>query len=74
MHFSVKIAYLWVVFSPRRRLVAKNLMRHLGKEIFRTFRISNQIFGSSNRSRDIQRSLDTTFGENLNFMDEYLEN
>ena len=47
------------------------------KEIFCRFRISNQIFGSIYGSRDIERSLDTTlavFGENLNFMDEYLEN
>ena len=52
-------------------------MRHTGKEIFCRFRISNQIFGSIYGSRDIERSLDTTlavFGENLNFMDEYLEN
>ena len=56
----MKIAYLWVEFSPRRRQVGKNLMRPSGKEIFRGFRISNQIFGSYNRSRDIERSLDTT--------------
>ena len=52
-------------------------MRRTGKEIFCRFRISNQIFGSNYGSRDIQRSLDTTFavfGENLNFMDDYLEN
>ena len=55
----LKIAYLWVEFSPRRRQVGKNLMRPSGKEIFRRFRISNQIFGSYNRSRDIERSLDT---------------
>ena len=44
------------------------------KVIFRRFRISNQIFHSIYRSRDIARSLDTTFGPNLTFMDEYLEN
>ena len=52
-------------------------MRHPGKEIFCRFRISNQIFRSIYGSRDIARSLDTTlavFGENLDFMDEYLEN
>ena len=56
----MKIAYLWVEFSPRRRQVGKNLMRPSGKEIFRRFRVSNRSFGSSNRSRDIERSLDTT--------------
>ena len=72
-----KIAYLWAKFSPRRRQVGQNLMRWLGKEIFRRFRISNQIFHTIYDSRDIERSLDPTlavFGENLNFMDEYLEN
>ena len=52
-------------------------MGHPGKEIFCRFRISNQIFRSIYGSRDIERSLDPTFavfGENLNFMDEYLEN
>ena len=52
-------------------------MRHSGKEIFCRFRISNQIFNSNYGSRDIERSLDPTlgiFGQNLNFMDEYLEN
>ena len=51
-------------------------MRRTGKEIFCRFRISNQIFGSIYGSRDIERSLDTTFavfGQNLTFMDEYLE-
>ena len=74
--FKVKIAYLWVEFSPRRRQVGQNLMRRLGKEIFRTFRISNQIFHSIYGSRDIERSLDTTmavFGENLNFMDLFMD-
>ena len=72
-----KIAYLWGKFSPRRRQVGQNLMRWLGKEIFHRFRISNQIFHTIYDSRDIERSLDPTlavFGENLNFMDEYLEN
>ena len=49
-------------------------MRVVRKVIFRRFRISNQIFNSIYRSRDIARSLDTTFGPNLTFMDEYLEN
>ena len=52
-------------------------MRRTGKEIYRRFRISNQIFGSIYGSGDIARSLDTTFGifgQNLNFVDEYLEN
>ena len=73
----MKIGRLWVKFSPWRRRVGKNLMRHPGKEIFRRFRISNQIFGSIYGSRDIERSLDPTFavfGRNRNFMDEYLEN
>ena len=52
-------------------------MRRTGKEIFCRFRISNQIFGSIYGSRDIERSLDPTlavFGQNRNFVDEYLEN
>ena len=52
-------------------------MRYGGKRIYRRFRISNQIFGSIYGSRDIERSLDPTlavFGQNRNFMDEYLEN
>ena len=55
-------------------------MGRTGKEIYRRFRISNQIFASIYRSRDIARSLDTTFpvfGKNhnyFNFVDGYLEN
>ena len=49
-------------------------MRVVRKVIFRRFRISNQIFNSIYRYRDIARSLDTTFGPNLTFRDEYLEN
>ena len=49
-------------------------MRVVRKVIFRRFRISNQIFHSIYRSRDIARSLDTTFGPNLTFRDEYLKN
>ena len=52
-------------------------MRYGGKRIYRRFRISNQIFGSIYGARDIAHSLDTTFavfGQNLNFVDEYLEN
>ena len=47
------------------------------KEIYCIFWISNQTFSSIYRSRDIARSLDTTFaifGQNINFVDEYLEN
>ena len=47
------------------------------KRIFRRFRISNQIFDSICRSRDIWLSLDPIFaffGPNLTFRDEYLEN
>ena len=73
----MKIGRLRVDFSPRRRQVGKNPTRLPGKEIFRRFRISNQIFGSVYGSRDIERSLDPTlvvFSQNRNFMDEYLEN
>ena len=73
----MKIGRLRVDFSPRRRQVGKNPTRLPGKEIFRRFRISNQILGSVYGSRDIERSLDPTFavfGRNRNFMDEYLEN
>ena len=47
------------------------------KSIYRKLRISNQIFDSSYGSGDIVDSLDTTlaiFGQNLNFVDEYLQN
>ncbi len=73
----IKIGHLRASFSPRRWRVGRNLMRHTGKEIFCRFRISNQIFGSIYGSRDIERSLDPTlavFGQNRNFVDEYLEN
>ena len=73
----MKIGRFRVDFSPRRRQVGENPTRLSGKEIFCRFRISNQIFCSVYGSRDIERSLDPTFavfGENLNFMDEYLEN
>ena len=73
----IKIGRFQVKFSPWRRQVGKNLMRLQGKEIYRRFRISNQIIGSIYGSRDIERSLDPTlavFGQNRNFMDEYLEN
>ena len=73
----MKIGHLRAIFSPWRRQVGKNLMRRTGKRIYRRFRISNQIFGSIYGSRDIERSLDPTlavFGQNRNFMDEYLEN
>ena len=73
----IKIGRFQVKFSPWRRQVGKNLTRRQGKQIYRRFRISNQIFSSIYPSRDIARSLDTTFavfGQNRNFMDEYLEN
>ena len=56
-----KIGRFEVKFPTWRRQVGKNLMRRTGKRIYRRFRISNQIFGSIYRSRDIARSLDTTF-------------
>ena len=43
----------------------------------REFIVSNQIFSSIYGSGDVARSLDTTFnvfGQNLNFVDDYLEN
>ena len=52
-------------------------MRVVRKVIFRRFRISNQIFDSLSRSRDIRLSLDQIFENfkpNLTFRDEYLEN
>ena len=73
----MKVAYLWVKFSPRRWKVGQNTVKRTGKKIFCRFRISNQIFHNIYTSRDIERSLDTTFDvfvKNLNFMDEYLEN
>ena len=73
----MKIGHLWVKFWPWRRHVGKNLKILPGKEIYRRFRISNQIFRSIYGSRDIERSLDTTlpvFGQNWHFVDEYLEN
>ena len=63
--------------TPWRRQVGKNLMRRTGKRNYRRFWISNQIFDSIYGSWDMAHSLDTTFGifgQNLNFMDEYLEN
>ena len=73
----MKIGRFRVNFSPWRRQVGENLMRPTGKEIYRRFRISNQILRSINGSRDIDRSLDTillVFGQNWHFVDEYLEN
>ena len=74
---ALKIGRFRVKFSPWRRGVGKKWMPHLWKEIYRRFRISNQIFRSFYGSRDIERSLDTTlpvFGQNWHFVDEYLEN
>ena len=73
----MKIGHFRFKFSPLRRQEGENLIRRTVKEIYRRFRISNQIFGSIYGSRDIAHSLDTTFavfGQNLNFVDEYLEN
>ena len=73
----MKIGHLRAIFSPWRRQVGKNLMRRTGKRIYRRFWISNQIFDSIYGSRDIAHSLDTTFGnfgQNLNFVDDYLKN
>ena len=73
----MKIGHLRAIFSPWRRRVGKNLMRRTGKRIYRRFWISNQIFDSIYGSRDMALSLDTTFGnfgQNLNFVDDYLKN
>ena len=73
----MKIGRFRVDCSPRRWQVGKNPMRQCRKQIFCRFRISNQIFCSIYGFRDIERSLDTTlavFGQNRNFMDEYLQN
>ena len=73
----MKIGHLRAIFSPWRRRVGKNLMRRTGKRIYRRFWISNQIFDSIYGSRDMALSLDTTFGifgQNRNFVDEYLKN
>ena len=72
---TLKIDSFRVKFSPWRRKLGKNLMIHGGKEIYRRFRISNQIFDSIYGFWDIERSLDTTFAvfnQNWHFMDEYL--
>ena len=73
----MKIGCFLGKITPWRRQVCKNLIRRTGKRIYRRFWISNQIFDSSFRSRDMERSLDTTFGifgQNRNFVDEYLKN
>ena len=73
----MKIGHFLGKITPWRRQVGKNLMRRTGKRIYRRFWISNQIFDSIYGSRDIAHSLDTTFGnfgQNLNFVDEYLKN
>ena len=52
-------------------------MECTGKEIYRRFWISNQIFNSSYGSQNKAHSLDNTvavFGKNLNFVDDYLKN
>ena len=63
--------------SPRKRQAGKNRTNLSKKQIFCRFRTWNRNFGSIYGSRDIEQSLYTTliiFGQNLNFMDEYLEN
>ena len=73
----IRIGHLCVRFSRRRRAAMKKWTTAVWKEIYRRFRISNQILRSINGSRDIDRSLDTTllvFGQNWHFVDEYLEN
>ena len=73
----MKIGRFLGKIAPWRRQVGKNLMRRTGKRIYRRFWISNQIFDSIYGSRDMALSLDTTFGifgQNRNFVDEYLEN
>ena len=73
----MKIGHFLGKITPWRWGVRKKWMTHLWKEIYRRFRISNQIFRIIYGSRDIERSLDTTlpvFGQNWHFVDEYLEN
>ena len=73
----MKIGCFLDKITPWRRQVGKNLMRRTGKRIYRRFWISNQIFDSIYGSRDMALSLDTTFGifgQNLNFVDDYLMN
>ena len=73
----MKIGRFLGKIAPSRRQVGKNLMRRTGKRIYRRFWISNQIFSSIYHSWDMGLSLDTTFaifGQNLNFVDEYLKN
>ena len=74
MHEKLKIGRFQVKFSPWRRQVGKNRRTAFWEIIFRRFRIWNQIFDSFYRSRDIARSLDTTFDPNLNFLNDFLEN
>ena len=74
---ELKIDCFRVKFSPWRRQVGEKPRIHGTKEIYRRFRISNQIFWNIYGSGDIKRSLDTTltvFGQNWHFMNEYLEN
>ena len=73
----MKIGRFLGKITPWRRNAMKKWLAAVWKEIYRRFWISNQIFDSIYGSRDIARSLDTTFGifgQNLNFVDEYLEN
>ena len=73
----MKIGCFLRKITPWRQQVCKNLMGRTGKRIYRRFWISNQIFNSIYGSRDTAHSLDTTFGnfgQNLNFVDDYLKN
>ena len=70
----MKIGRFLHKIAPWRWNAMKKWLAAVWKEIYRRFWISNQIFDSIYGSRDIARSLDTTFGQNRNFMDEYLEN
>ena len=73
----MKIGRFLGKIAPWRRNAVKKWLAAVWKEIYRRFWISNQIFDSIYGSRDMAHSLDTTFGifgQNLNFMDDYLEN
>ena len=58
----MKIGRFLGKITPWRRNAMKKWMTAVWKEIYRRFWISNQIFDSIYGSRDIARSLDTTFG------------
>ena len=58
---------------PFSRYTLKTTSRQRSDETYQKEN-SNQIFDSVSGSRDIARSLDTTFGQNLRFVDDYLKN